>query len=63
MLVIKNQPVNLGDARDMGSILEFGRSAREGHGNPRQYSCLENPMEREAWRASQSTGSQRVEQD
>ena len=36
----------------MGSIPESGRSPGGGHGNPLQYSCLENPMERGAWRAT-----------
>ena len=40
------------DARDAGSILGSGRSSREGHGNPLQYSCLENSMDRGAWRAT-----------
>ena len=40
------------NAEDMGSIPGPGRSPREGHGNPLQYSCLENPMERGAWRAA-----------
>ena len=44
-------PANAGDIRDAGSILESGRSPGEGHGNSLQYPCLENPMNREAWRA------------
>ena len=44
--VVKNL---LGNAGDMGSILGSGRSPLEGHGNPLQYSCLGNPMERGAW--------------
>ena len=44
--VIENPPVNAGDA---GSIPGSGRSPGEGNGNPFQYSCLENPMERGAW--------------
>ena len=52
LLVIKNLPVNAGDVRDPGSILGLGRSPGEGNGNPLQYSCLENPMNREAWRAT-----------
>ena len=43
--------------RDMGSTPELGRSPGEGHGNPLQYSGLENPMDRGAWRAA---GSHRV---
>ena len=49
VLVIKNLPVNAGDARDMGSIPGSGRSLEGGHGNPLHYSCLENLMDREAW--------------
>ena len=41
-------PANAGDKRDAGSILGLGRSPGEGHGNPLQYSCLENPMDRGA---------------
>ena len=43
---VKNLPVNAGDTGDMGSIPELGRSPGEGNGNPLQYSCLENPMDR-----------------
>ena len=49
--MLKNPPVNPGDRRDMGSIPELGRSPGGGHGNPLQYSFLENPMDRGAWRA------------
>ena len=42
-LVIKNLPANAGDLRDAGSIPGWGRSPGEGHLNPLQYSCLENP--------------------
>ena len=52
VLVVKNLPANTGDIRDGGLIPELGRSPRGGHGNPLQYSCLENPMDREAWRAT-----------
>ena len=45
----KNLPVNAGDA---GSIPGSGRSPGEGNGNPLQYSCLENPMDKGAWRAT-----------
>ena len=51
-LVVKNPSANAGDARDMGSIPGFGRSPGEGNGYPLQYSCLENSMGREAWRAT-----------
>ena len=47
--MIKNLPANAGDARDVGSIPELGRSLGEGNGNPLQYSCLGNPMDRGAW--------------
>ena len=39
------------NAGDLGLIPGLGRSPGEGNGNPRQYSCLENPMDRETWRA------------
>ena len=42
-LVVKNLPVNAGDMKDLGSIPGPGRSPGGGHGNPFQYSCLENP--------------------
>ena len=51
-LVVKNLPASVGDIRDMGSIPGSGRSPGEGNGNPLQYSCLENPMDRGAWRAT-----------
>ena len=41
--VVKNLPASAGDIRDVGSIPGWGRSPREEHGNPLQYSCLENP--------------------
>ena len=47
-LVVKNLPGNAGDVRDRGSIPGLGRSPGGGHGNPLQYSCLENPMDRGA---------------
>ena len=40
-LVVKNQPVNAGDVRDVGLISGLGKSPGGGHGNPLQYSCLE----------------------
>ena len=40
------------NARDLGSILGWGRSPGAGNGNPLQYSCLENPIDREAWQAT-----------
>ena len=49
--MVKNPPANTGDARDVGSIPGSGRPPREGHGNPFQHSCLENPMHRDACQA------------
>ena len=51
-LVVKNPPANAGDARDAGSIPGLGKSPGVGSGNPLQYSCLQNPMDREAWQAT-----------
>ena len=51
--VVKNLPANVGDARDVGVIPESRRSGG-GNCNPFQYSCLENPMNREAWRPGYS---------
>ena len=51
VLVVKNLSANAGDLRDVGSIPGYGRSPGGGNGNPLQYSCLGNPMERMAWRA------------
>ena len=48
-LAVKNPAANGGDARHTGSIPVLGRSPSEGHDNPLQYSCLENPMDRGAW--------------
>ena len=47
--VVKNPPA---DAGDVGSIPGSGRSPREGNGNPLQYSCQRNPMDRGAWQAA-----------
>ena len=49
MLVVKNPPAKVGDTGDAGSIPVLGRSLGEGNGNPLQYSCLENSMDRGAW--------------
>ena len=51
-LVVKNPPANAGDTRDTGLIPGSGRSPGEGNGAPLQYSCLENPMDGGAWRAT-----------
>ena len=50
--VVKNPPANAGDMRDGNSIPGPGRSPREVHDNPLQYSCIENPMDRGAWQAT-----------
>ena len=47
--VVKNLPANSGDTRDAGSIPGLGRSPGGGNGNPPQYSCLKNSMDRGAW--------------
>ena len=52
VLVVKNPPTKVGDIRDKGLIPGWGRSPGGEHGSPLQYSCLENPMDREAWRAT-----------
>ena len=52
VLVVKNLPANAGEIRDVGSILGLGRFPGRRHGNPLQYSCLENPMDRGAWWAT-----------
>ena len=44
--MVKNLPANAGDLRDIGFIPGLGRSPGGGHGNPLQYSCLENPIYR-----------------
>ena len=48
----KNLPVNAGGIRDTGLIPGTGRYHGRGHGNPLQCSCLENPMDTRAWRAT-----------
>ena len=55
VLVVKNLPADAGDVRDAGSVPVLGRSSGEGHGNPFQYSCLD-----EEAGGLQSIGSQRV---
>ena len=55
--MVKNPPANAGDGRGMGSIPGSGRFPGGGHGDPLQYSCLENPIDRVGL---QSKGSQRV---
>ena len=60
--LIKNSPTNAGDLRDTVSIPGLGRSTEEENGNPLQYSCLENPMDRRVGRL-QFTVLQRVGHD
>ena len=55
VLEIKNPSANAGDITDKGLIPGSGRSPREGHGNPLQYSCLANPKDRGAWCATVHT--------
>ena len=50
--MVKNLSANVGDVRGAGSIPGLRRSPGGGHGNPLQYSCLENPMDRGAWQAT-----------
>ena len=50
--MVKNLPANAGNIRDSGSIPGLGRSPGGGHGNPLQYSSLENPTDRGAWWAT-----------
>ena len=50
-IVVKNLAANAGNIRDVGLIPGLGRSPRGEHGNPLQYSCLDNPTDRGAWRA------------
>ena len=52
MLLVKNQPANAEDMRDKDSIPGLGRSPGGGQGNPLQYSCLKNPIDRGAWQAT-----------
>ena len=50
--MVENLPANAGDTEDSGSIPGSGRSPGGGQGKPLQYSCLENPLHRGAWRAT-----------
>ena len=47
--MVNNLPDNAGNTGDMGSIPQLGRSPEGGNGNPFQYSCLDNPMDRGTW--------------
>ena len=50
--MVKNPPAHAGDVRDAGLIPGLERFPEGGHGNPFQYSCLENPMDRGDWQAT-----------
>ena len=50
--MVKNPPANVGDLRDVGLIPGLGRSPGGENGNPFQYSCIENPLDRGAWWAT-----------
>ena len=50
--LVKDPLSNAGDLRDASLIPGFGKSPGGGHGNPPQYSCMENPMDRGAWQAT-----------
>ena len=52
VVVVKNPPAIAGDIRDMGSVLGTEYFLGGEHGNPLQYSCLKNPVNRRAWRAT-----------
>ena len=58
VLVVKNPPANAGDLRDAGLIPGLVRSPAGGHGNPLQYSCLENPRDRGAWGREESDATE-----
>ena len=49
VLVVKNTSAKAGDIRDVGLVPGLGRASGGRQGNPLQYSCLENPVDREAW--------------
>ena len=59
-MAVKILPASVGDS---GPNPDSGRSPGEGNGNPLQYSCLGNPIDRKAYSGLQSMGSQRVEHD
>ena len=50
--MVKNLPVNARDVTDAGLIPGLGRSPEEGNGNPFQYSCLGNPVDKGAWQVT-----------
>ena len=60
-LALKNPPANSGEVTDLGSIRGWGRSPKEGNGNPLQYSCPENPMDTGAWWAKVHGGQKELD--
>ena len=61
VLVVKYMPANTGDVKDASSNSGLRRSPEGGHGNPLQYSCLENPMDRGDWWATQFIGCKELD--
>ena len=61
MPVVKNLPADAGDVRDVGSIPGSDRSPGGRHGDPLQYSCLENPMDKGAWQATGPCGRKELD--
>ena len=62
-LAVNNPPANVGDMEDSGLIPGLGRPPGGGHGNPLQYSCLENSMDRGSWGGYNPQGHRRVRHD
>ena len=60
-LVVKSPPANAGDLKDTGSVPGLGRSPAGRYGNPLQYSCLENRMNRGAWWATSPWGPKELD--
>ena len=60
-LVVKNPPANAGNLRGASSIPGLARSPGGGHGNPLQYACLGNPMDKEAWQATVHQGHKNMD--
>ena len=60
-LVVKNPPANAGNMRGASSIPGLARSPGGGHGNPLQYACLANPMDKEAWQATVHRGHKNMD--
>ena len=59
--MVKNPPASVGDIKRHGFDPGSGRPSGEGNGNPLQYSCLENPMDRGAWRATVYRGHKELD--